>query len=234
MKILVTVLLTALLVFAVATAWVDYVQPNLKQASTTTAEKATIAEIPTTKKRIRKPPREIEPEPVPTPTDEISSSNATKASGPELSKPVADQLAVVKQQEADLVARQETLRMIYDDIRTELATVDELRKQASDDLLESERRGLNSANRKSTVPALKARPAPPVAKPASDNGASRANALLLRKLIDEGKLMTAVSMLKSYKERDAARVLEAMDTIDPKLADRLATLMQGRDDVIRR
>ncbi|MFO1044608.1 MAG: hypothetical protein U0941_22775 [Planctomycetaceae bacterium] len=234
MKILVTVLLTALLVFAVATAWVDYVQPNLKQASTTTAEKAAIAEIPTTKKRTRKPLREIEPEPVPTPTDEVPSSNATKASGPELSKPVADQLAVVKQQEADLIARQETLRMIYDDIRTELATVDELRKQASDDLLESERRGLNSANRKSTVPALKARPAPPVAKPGSDNGASRANALLLRKLIDEGKLMTAVSMLKSYKERDAARVLEAMDTIDPKLADRLATLMQGRDDVIRR
>ena len=168
MKILVTVLLTALLVFAVATAWVDYVQPNLKQASTTTAEKATIAEIPTAKKRPRKPPREIEPEPVPTPTDEISSSSAAKASGPELSKPVADQLAVVKQQEADLVARQETLRMIYDDIRTELATVDELRKQASDDLLESERRGLNSANRKSTVPALKARPAPPVAKGLSD------------------------------------------------------------------
>lgn len=234
MKILVTVLLTALLVFAVATAWVDYVQPNLKQASTTTAEKAAIAEIPTAKKRPRKPPREIESEPVPAPTDEVPSSNATKASGPELSKPVADQLAVVKQQEADLIARQETLRMIYDDIRTELATVDELRKQASDDLLESERRGLNSASRKSTVPALKARPAPPVAKSGSDNGASRANALLLRKLIDEGKLMTAVSMLKSYKERDAARVLEAMDTIDPKLADRLATLMQGRDDVIRR
>ncbi|MEI8379311.1 MAG: hypothetical protein WCJ09_04225 [Planctomycetota bacterium] len=235
MKILVTVLLTALFVFALATAWVDYVQPQLKQASTSTTEKTTVAEIPAAKKRVRKPPREVDSELVPVPTDDVSSPDVKRDRQPvAMSKPVADQLAVVKQQEADLVARQETLRMIYDDIRTELATVDELRKRASDDLLESERRGTNSTNRKASGPVLRSRPAPPVVRSESDNGTSRASALVLRQMVGDGKLTAAVSMLKSYKERDAARILEAMDTIDPKLADRLATLMQSRDDVIRR
>ncbi len=235
MKILVTVLLTALLVFALATAWVDYVQPQLKQAATSTTEKTTVAEIPSVKKRVRKPPREVDSDLVPVPTDDELPPDGGRSRQPvAMSKQVADQLAAVKQQEADLVARQETLRMIYDDIRNELATVDELRKRASDDLLESERRGAKSANRKGSGPVLSTRPAPPVVRSENDNGTSRANALFLRQLVGDGKLTTAISVLKSYKERDAARVLEAMDTIDPKLADRLATLMQSRDDVIRR
>lgn len=235
MKILVTVLLTALLVFALATAWVDYVQPQLKQASTSTTEKATVAEIPAAKKRVRKPPRDVDSELVPVPTDDESPPDVSRSRQQvAMSKPVADQIAVIKQQEADLVARQETLRMIYDDIRNELATVDQLRKQASDDLLESERRGTKPANRKASGPVLSSRPAPPVVRSGSDDGTSRASALVLRQMVGSGKLTAAVSMLKSYKERDAARILEAMDTIDPKLADRLATLMQSRDDVIRR
>lgn len=235
MKILVTVLLTALFVFALATAWVDYVQPQLKQASASTTEKTTVAEIPTAKKRVRKPPREVDSELVPVPTDDEMPPDAGRGRQPvATSKQVADQLAAVKQQEAELVARQETLRMIYEDIRTELATVDELRKRASDDLLESERRGATSANRKASGPVLSSRPAPPLVRSGNKDGTSQASALALRKMVGDGKLTAAVSILKSYKERDAAQVLEAMDSIDPKLADRLATLMQSRDDVIRR
>lgn len=236
MKILVTVLLTALLVFALATAWVDYVQPNLQQTPSAIAEKTTsITEDAVVRKRVRKPVAELDSDPglVPVPTDELSPrENASRIAA--VPRPLADQLESVKRQEAELIARQENLQLIYEDIRAELATVDELRKRATDDLLASERRGLKSSASQGSAPALSARKGPPLSPATNDDNASRATALMLRRLVDDGKLATAASILKSLKQRDAASVLESLDAVDPRLADRLATIVQSGDTAVRR
>ena len=123
--------------------------------------------------------------------------------------------------------------MIYDDIRSELASVDDLRKRTSEDLVEAERRMLNVAQRK--TPKLAAARISPVPRNAAASPAIRGEALIIRRLVEEGKMETAVSLLKSMKGRDAASVLEALSAVDSKLAIRLAdTVPTGRSETIRR
>lgn len=237
MKILLTVLMTALSVFALATAWVDYVQPRVGQSTVTVAAPAmAVAEVPVTKKRNRKPVIKPDTGLVPVPTgDDAALSVAGPVPAAADVRQLAERLDEVKIQESRLAARQEELRLIYEDIRTELSVVGELRKRTSDDLAEAERRGLKSEPLAATSPAPKARTAPSPARAASANGANRGTALILRRLVDEGKMETAVSMLKSMKQRDAAGVLETLESTDSKLADRLAiSILTGRDETIRR
>jgi len=238
MKILVTVLLTALFVFALATTWVDIVQPQLRQNGRTAPEAtARASEAPVPKKRTRK----VSPPPVAPaelPDDEESTVEpppVTSRQSRESSAALARKMDEVKQQESSLVARQEALRMIYDDIRTELATVDEIRRQTTADLAEAERRVRSTAQRR-PAPAPKSARAPvPPSRVAAGTPASRAEAQIIRQLVDQGKLETAVSLLKSMKGRDAASVLTVLSSQDPRLADRLAdSISLERDDTVRR
>ncbi len=243
MKILLTVLLTALFVFALATTWVDIVQPQLDRIARATAEKpAAVAESTPTKKRPRKTtPSASELLPVPSDEDsalqpEVAGKADSKArisrGTRESAELLAQKMDEVKQQESSLTARQESLRMIYDDIRTELAAVDELRKRTNEDLAEAEQRGLDVAQRRAP---RAARNAPPIPRTAGGSPAIRGEALIIRRLVEQGKMETAVSLLKSMKGRDAANVLEALSTMDSKLAIRLAdTVPASRDDTIRR
>lgn len=244
MKTLVTVLLTALFVFALATAWVDYIQPQLGQPVVVTAEKAVPAPVPSTKRRPRKrvaaaaPAEPIPADDVETPEDEVAAVPQRQPTAvpqsPDPATLLAKRLDEFKEQESTLASRQEALRMIYEDIRAELATVDQLRKQTSDELAEAERRVLDVAQRKPTQPSKSTRSLPP-ARTAGESPAIRGEALFIRRLVDDGKMETAVSVLRAMKGRDAASVLESLSTLDSKLAERLADAVPGhRDDTVRR
>lgn len=244
MKTLVTVLLTALFVFALATAWVDYVQPQLAQSVIATAEKPSPAPTPSAKRRPRKKVASVAPVELMPSTDEEALEDEITAVPQQLPKTVpqssesaellAKRLDEVKEQESTLASRQEALRMIYEDIRTELATVDQLRKQTTDELAEAERRILDVAQRKSTQPSKPGRSFPP-ARTAGESPSIRGEALFIRRLVDDGKMETAVSVLRAMKGRDAASVLESLSSLDSRLAERLADAVPGHsDDTVRR
>lgn len=240
MKILVTVLMTALFVFAVASTWVDFVQPQLNQQAKVAAEKqAAIAEAPAPRKRPRKVAAAVEPELLPVPDEEAEVVEAPKVATKRAAKPkvvdaeTASLLIDVKEQESKLAVRQEALKMIYDDIRDELAAVDDLRKRTREDMADAERRMLEVAQR--TPRSTKNKPIANANRPSGESAFIRSQALFIRKLVDDGKIETAISVLKAMKERDAAGVLSSLDGIDANLADRLATTIQaGRNEVIRR
>jgi flagellar motility protein MotE (MotC chaperone) len=248
MKILVTVLLTALFVFALATTWVDFVQPQLAAVPKTGVEQtAPLAETAPIRRKPRKAPA-MPADLLPVPADvALPPDRNTAASEPvadtkrledETAALLVEKMDEVKAQEQRLAARQETLRLIYDDIRTELATVDELRKRTSEDMAKAEQRMLNVVERK--TPRLTSTPVPPVAlRNASESPAVRGQALFIRRLVDDGKTETAISVLKSMKERDAASVLTALSSVDSPLADRLAnrladSMQAGGNPTVRR
>lgn len=238
MKILVTVLLTALFVFALATAWVDYVQPQIDQTARASAEKAApVAESPPPKKRVRKVSPPVDPDLLPVPGDDPLESSPAPTRIKPTEKDSADLLAQkmeeVKRQETSLAARQEALRMIYDDIRSELAAVDVIRKQASEDLAAAERRIFDTAQ--PSKPTRTAKAASPAPRVAGETSAVRADAMFIRHLVDQGKMETAISVLKAMKGRDAAGVLTYLSTLDSKLALQLADRVQAGDSgTIRR
>ncbi|MBS0201898.1 MAG: hypothetical protein JSS49_03300 [Planctomycetes bacterium] len=213
MKILVTVLITALFVFALATTWVDFVQPHLAQSQPVADKTVVVPEPPLVKKRVRRPV-ETDDELLPVPTEHVSPPSRRTA---EAAAEIARRLEDVKQQETTLAAREEALRMIYDDIRSELANVDDLRRRTSQELIEAETRVQVTAQRR--VPALSKSASPPV------RGASKitsSTAFLLRRLVQDGHTETAISMLKGMKGYEAATVLEVLEASDPRIAERLA------------
>ena len=236
MKILVTVLLTALFVFALATTWLDFVQPQLAAVTKAAVEQTVpLAEASPIRRKPRKVPA-VPAELLPVPADgALPAARAVAAGEPsadtkrredETATLLAEKLDEVKVQEYRLAARQETLRLIYDDIRTELAAVDELRKRTSEDMAKAELRMLDVVERK--APRLTATPVPPVSpRNASESPAIRGQALFIRRLVDDGKTETAISVLKSMKERDAASVLASLSSVDSRLADLLADTMQA-------
>ena len=243
MKILVTVLMTALFVFAVASTWVDFVQPQLNQQAKVAAEKqAALAEAPAPRKRPRKAVAAVEPALLPVPAEEagvvvaepkIVTKRVSAAKPKAVDAEAASLLTDVNEQESKLAVRQEALKMIYDDIRNELAAVDDLRKRTREDMADAEMRMLEVAQQAPRP--TKNKPVANANRPTGESPFIRSQALFIRKLVDDGKIETAISVLKAMKERDAAGVLTALDGIDANLADRLATTVQaGRNDVIRR
>jgi pentatricopeptide repeat protein len=122
--------------------------------------------------------------------------------------------------------------MIYDDIRSELTAIDELRKRTTEDMVDAEMRLLETAQRKSPRSATAGPKAP--TRAASENPQDRSQALFIRRLVKEGKLETAVSILKSMKARDAAAILASLDDVDAPLAERLAAALPTDRETIRR
>jgi hypothetical protein len=241
MKILVAVLMTALFVFAVATAWVDYVQPQLDLIARAAQQKSTIDREPVVKKRTRKVRVEPDDELLEVPTEEVADdeprvprrASKTRVAPPRVEDARAmlnDQLEEVKERETRVAARQDSLRMMYDDIRTELAMLDEIRKRASDELIASERGKLETARGPATSreqgaivggrPVFSGTPAS--LKNITGNPANRTQALIMKRLVDDGKEETAVALLKSMKGRDAASVLDSLHSVAPRVAERLA------------
>ena len=214
MKILVTVLMTALFVFALATTWVDVVQPRLAPSRPAAVNPLVATEQVPLPRKPRRPAMIDDSELLPVPTEHVSTPSRRSA---ETAAEIAKKLDDVKQQETNLAARQEALRMIYDDIRSELANVDDLRRRTSQDLVDAEKRVQVMAQR---PPALSKSKSPPLTRAA--NKAASSQAFLMKRLVQDGHTATAISMLKGMKGHEAATVLEALEITDPRIAERLA------------
>ena len=228
---------------------------NLSGAKSALRTAAALANEPS-KRATRKTVDEVEGEEPPPPTRPAVKSTRKRPSEPpeisfasesldEANTLLREQVADVKQQEARLMARQESLRMIYDDIRAELAVVDDIRRRTSDELAAVERRGLAVAQRdRQTTPntqPTKSRPAETPLEPAetlktsTDSPSVRSAALLIRRLADQGHTDSAVSLLNRMKEREAAKVLASLSTLDPRLALRITENLQAvKQQPIRR
>jgi len=143
----------------------------------------------------------------------------------------------VKQREAQLLARQETLRLVCDDIHEELALVDETRRQAADALIAAEQRVVTVAQREqgfggkwqseSSRQASITRDSDETPKPATDSPAVRSAVLLIRRLVGQGSGDTATSLLSRMKQREAAKVLAALHRDDPQMASRLMSSLSA-------
>jgi hypothetical protein len=242
MKLLIAVLMTSLTVFAVATAWVDYVQPHLKSANKTVASSSMESPAPKRKSRRVALDQGERLLPVPSQTDEgvsepVRSRAALKSrvvdrNTEDVRSELSDRLDEVKDQESRLASRQEALRMMYDDIRAELSNLDELRRKTSEELAAAEQGRTEIAKRQpgSRDRTTGTQDVPVAMKDAAADPATRGTALFIRRLVDQGKSETAVSLLKSMKAREAAAVLANLSTVDRSMANRLADSVRSTDD----
>lgn len=245
MKFLVLAFCTAMFVFALASAWSDMLQPQVAALALKSAPPRPAAPAVQTSKRFTQPVVEsFETDELPAPArvaaHSLRQQNAPRAK-PILEAELPDDdaeslsshLAEVKLREARLVARQETLRLICDDIHEELALVDETRRQSDEALMAAEQRAVPAVHRESKVdgnrqPARSRQASTEwnsdeTPKPVTDSSAVRMAVLLIRRLVSQGSFDMATSLLSRMKQREAAKVLAAIDRDDPQLAARLLT-----------
>ena len=249
MKTLVAAFITALLVFTLATAWTEVVQPRLDLLTLASSPKT--VEIPSKSASSRSARRAVKRDEERETADDLPvvTEAATRraveppreeVSQPEIAKEqLRVQLASVKRQELKLVEREKTLRMLCNEIRWEMAAVEEVRQRSEDELAAAERRLLDTALGKTGIAAIEtdAMNAPAIAaktKSTTESPSARF-ALVIQKLADDGGVPVAAALLRGIEERNAAKVLASLSTRDPGLASRLSNELQAtKDQPLRR
>jgi hypothetical protein len=243
MKTLVAALITALLVFTLATAWTEVVHPKQDAESVTPAANTATSASKSRGKRKSRPvvvDEDADDETVDKPIRVVRRApRAVSAATDETNERLRAQLAEVKQQESRLVATQESLRLIYEDIRSELAAVEEIRRRSANELAAAERRVLEAAlNRPSSasLPVEKLdETASNVKAKVPNESPSAQTAIWIQGLVDRGGVAAAVSILSGIKDREAAKVLASLHARDPRLASRLSDELQAaKQSPIRR
>lgn len=248
MKTLVAALFTALLVFTLATGWMELVQPQLDVLMAANSKSIEVPVKPASKRSTKRTVKiDADPESDDDELDiEIDSKVAKSSRLPkslresQASKAARDrlilQLADVKQQESKLVAREETLRMLYDDIRSELTAVEEIRRRSATELAIAERRVHEAANvRKPTESASNLPVERPVSSASNRQSSEARIAQVVQDLSEQGNVTAAASLLSGMKDREIAKVLTALSTRDPRLALQLSDRLQAaKQDTIRR
>ncbi len=233
MKILVAAFITALLVFTLATAWVEVVQPRwdiLTAASLKTSEPT--AKSSSVRNRRRTVASETDDESsvaadsMPRVLARSSRDEATTASAAK----VRDELDRIRKQDQKLAAREETLQLLFDDIRSEMSRLNELRRNTSNEVVLAGRRV-----RSGLIRTVDAEPA--MSDVASEQAAisretrteSQADrmATVIQKLAKDGSIPIAATLLGGIKEREAARVLASLYDRDRPLATRLSIELQS-------
>ncbi len=245
MKFLVAALITALLVFALASAWSDMLQPQLA----TTVQKTPVRSSRVVSKTLRRKAPVLDEnasDSAESPTRESydvkeqkRDSQATAASLQDTSQ-LREQMAEVKQQELRLAARQENLSLLYDDIREELAAVEALRQRTADELASAERRVTQTAqpatiSKRDRSEGLMNETTSTAGRGPYPGASTRDTAAMLRKLAERGNVEAAVVLLKAMKDRDAAKTLAALFNENPELARRLSDSLQAsKEGSVRR
>lgn len=244
MKTLVAALITALVVFTLATAWMEVVQPRIDlmaRGSGTDAEE--LLQKPANKKLIRrKTPRAIESDDSSPdePLHKVAKKSTRSTSDDEVSEATKErlltQLEKVKQQEAKLVERQTAMELIYRDIYRELADVEEIRRRSTAELAMAEQRVLAAATSQSIAANTRSdvnQQPTLVAKSRITADVRIAN--VIQDLAGQGKIPAAASLLSGMKDRDVAKVLMSLSTRDPRLALQLSDQVQAaKQGAIRR
>jgi hypothetical protein len=251
MKILVAAFCSALFVFALASAWSDMLQPQLAIMAHQEIPPGTISGKARSSKSIPRSvadPADSQRQATTAPSRDLAELPRKTASRQGESVAMAEpsevdaaelrsKLAEVKDRERQLSVRQETLRLICDDIHAELAAVDHMHQQANEAFMAAEQRVVTVAQREDPAPASQrstgvARRASTVrdfseaAGPVTESSTVRTTVLMIRGLVSHGSDDTAISFLGRLKQREAAKILTAISKDDPKLAERLMSSLQ--------
>ena len=192
----------------------------------------------------------------PTRSKRLSATKWSKVSGGEQSAEetpslisqralkLQQQLGAIRQREAELNAKEEAMRIIFDEIREEQRSAVVIQQQIS--------KGIASVRSASTRLALR-EPAVPRAQslainqpdensentsrkrvagnpqpllPMNDSQSVTDAAILVRLLASRGSFRTATSLLRNLKERDAAKVLYVISKTDSQMALKLTDILQ--------
>ena len=251
MKILTAALVTALAVFAIATMAVEMLplQNTTVPRTSPSRRSQSFADADSLRSR-RGPdatdvdadddwPRASRPKSKSQPPDTAVTTTENQQS-----LEIRQQLKSLRQREAELAAGQEALRMLFDEIREEQETVEDVRRHVSEEIA-ALRDATAIAKRETplerspfapttTLPRDESRSAsrdsPPKPRPTlsvSDSQSVRDAAVLVRRLAEQGGFRAATSLLSTLKDRDAAKVLSAVSSTDLQMALRLTEALQA-------
>lgn len=251
MKTLVAALFTALVVFALATAWMEVVQPRMDLMARVAAEKSEQTEAKSSKRRTsRKSSARMRAEDGDSDSDsgdEDGSTESSKSSRGRSSREsdekaeqrLLTQLEKVKQQEAKLVERQSALELIYRDIYRELAEVEEIRRRSASELALAEQKisavATNAAPDVAAIAVRSDEPSRTSTAAKTRVAAETRIAGVIHDLAKQGKVSAAASLLSGMKDRDVAKVLMSLSARDPGLALQLTDQVQAaKQSTIRR
>lgn len=225
MKTLVAAFITALLVFTLATAWIEVVQPRLdmlalaskpRTRSSTSANKRDARQTTNDEDDDGSSDDSIR-------TENAKSSRLSKSKRAEAAKKeVLAQLEQVKQREAKLLERQATMEMLYQDIRRELAEVEEIRRRSAAELALAERKVLDAIANKAEINSQANAAENQLRTTARQKAAEASIAAALQDLAKNGNVNAAMTLLSGMQEREVTKVLTSLSTRDPSLALRLS------------
>ena len=248
MKTLAAALITALLVYTLATAWTDLVQPRMEFIAQASATKSK-SDSAKSKKRQASRRQEIvdededdDSDPVDEPPPKIavkSTRLARKQREDAMTSEIAKarliaQMADVKDQESRLLAREETLKMLYEDIRSELVAVEDIRRRSANELAIAERKILDATASKSRM-ATNDPANEPLSNARLKSSSESRIASVIQDLASQGNVAAAASLLSGMKDREVAKVLTSLSARDPRLAMRISDQVQAaKQDSVRR
>ncbi len=154
---------------------------------------------------------------------------------------IQSKLSEIRQRESDFKAKQDALRIVYDEIREEQQSVEQLRRKVSDEMAllrdAALRLAIQERRRPPEPPAIVA--TNPAARRLESSASTRPlismrdlqtvrdTAVLVNRLAQQGSVREATSLLRKLKDRDAARVLAELDATDSEMALRLTQNMQA-------
>lgn len=230
MKIVVAGFTTALLVFAIASAML-LMSDATQSGAAVTRRKASSENLEMESAR---PPRVA--------TKHRRIDAATQELAELQSDNLQRKLSDVWHRESEVQAKQDALRMIFDEIRQEQQSVEFMRQQVSDEIAVlqdaavqvARRDGVLSSEEPSTATSSQTADSRTVARPIvsiRDSQAVQDTAVLVNRLAQQGNIQTATSLLRSLKDRDATKVLTAISATDKRLALQLTEqLLATRDE----
>lgn len=234
MKILAAAFTTALLVFAVASALSltllktdEVANSESGTRRTPSRTKPTVSTNRSSRSSSRKPPAEL---------------STDREENEELNAELQKSLHAVQQRERSLESRQATLDLAFEEIRKEQVLAERLRQQVTTELA-----ALRDANRRIARRDIENSETRPVLVSSSRSSPNHApsNSLLqlkdaqsiqdaanlIGRLAKDGGLRSAILLLQKMKERDAAKVLAALDKTDSQTAAELGErLLSSRND----
>ena len=228
MKTLVAALITALLVFAFATAWTDVVQPRNNVTGVAAPQSARELVGRSSANRASRNANSADEDVDGEESSRTARRSKRSKSEEELNDITKERLLAqfdeVKRKEARLLEREEALNAICTEIRREIAEVDEIRRQSARELAMVER-SLMDEIANSTRPTRQVQAPPAVAPAVTAKPKPNADARIagvVQDLVDRGNINDAAILLGGFKERDIARILGTLTATNPSVAIRLA------------
>lgn len=229
MKTLVAAFITALIVFAIATAWTEVVQPRTNVAGSANQLIAKESGGKSTGKRASRnaspPEDDWEDDELAHPSRRAGRSRSDDELTEITKERLLAQFEEVKRKEAKLLEREEALNAICTEIRREIAEVDEIRRQSARELAMVERGIMDEIANSGRSTRQVAVPVPAAAPATSQKPKANADtriASVVQDLVNRGNINDAAILLGGFKERDIARILGSLTATNPSVAIRLA------------